>query len=691
MKKFLLSFFFITLIAGLVKAETASITFSEARYENAQKITTVALNDNISLLFSKGSGSSDPAYYNTGTALRLYGNNEMLVKAAKGFNITEFVVTLTDGKYNNTLVNGYTISSGEITKSNNVYTWTGEAQEITLKNGGPSGHSKIVSVSVTYSTAAPVDIYAPDITLEPRNMVKITCDTEGATIYYTTDGTTPSIKSTPYTAPFAITEACTVKAIAIKGSLQSEITEKSLTLNMVSSLAAFIELASSSAVTVDAPLTAVYQNGNYLYVVESNTPLLLYSYNMPSYNNGDVIPAGVTGSYNLRYNNPQMSVDVTTLGTATTGTAVEPEVISIEEVSEDMRNRYVVLKNVDVEYTSESSATITDADGNTIALYNKNFKIDLASGKYDIYGFVNYYNSNAQICPTKAESLLETVATPVLSPEAGEVESGTVVTATCATEGATIYYTTDGTTPNPEENISAVQFPTSGLTLTSATNLKVIAIKEGMNNSEVVSAAYTIKGQQPETTGATFNFMDVASLNPAQEDPGTTGVNVAGVTFTEGNVQLILAENTNNTVARLWTLTNDRGTVLRLYTTDKATIKAIGEGERIAKITFTVADGATCKPIFTEGTYSDSNKTWVPGSADGVEEVFFTVEKTSNISKLTVELISSTGIDDITADDDNASIEYYNLQGMRVKADNLTPPGLYIRRQGSKTTKIIVR
>lgn len=690
MKKFLLSFLFLTLIAGIVKAETASITFSEAGYENAQKITTVELNDNISLLFSKGSGSSDPAYYTSGTAFRLYAGNEMIVKAAKGFNITEFVITLTDGKYNNTLINGYTTSSGEITKNSNVYTWTGDAQEITLRNGGSSGHSKITSISVTYTTAAPVDIYAPDITLEPRNMVKITCDTEGATIYYTTDGSTPSIKSTPYAAPFAITEACTVKAIAIKGSLQSEITEKSLTLNMVSSLAAFIELASSSAVTVDAPLTAVYQNGNYLYVVENNTPLLLYGYNMPSYNNGDVIPAGVTGSYNLRYNNPQMAVDVTTLSAATAGTAVEPEVIAIEEISEDMRNRYVVLKNIDVDYTSETSATITDADGNTIALYNKNFKIDLASGKYDIYGFVNYYNDNAQICPTKAESLLETVATPVLSPEAGEVENGTVVTATCATEGATIYYTTDGATPDPTENVSAIEFPAAGLTLTTATNLKVIAIKDGMNNSEVVSASYTIKGQQPETTGATFNFMDVASLNPAQEDPGTKGVNVAGVTFTEGNVQLILAENTNSSVARLWTLTNNRGTVLRLYTTDKATIKAIGEGERIAKITFTVADGATCKPIFTTGTYSDSNYTWVSGAADGVEEVFFTVEKTSNISKLTVELTSSTGIDDITADDNNAPVEYYNLQGMRVKADNLTP-GLYIRRQGNKTTKIIVR
>ena len=47
-----------------------------------------------------------------------------------------------------------------------------------------------------------------------------------------------------------------------------------------------------------------------------------------------------------------------------------------------------------------------------------------------------------------------------------------------------------------------------------------------------------------------------------------------------------------------------------------------------------------------------------------------------------------TGIADITADDDNAPVEYFNLQGIRV--DNPTP-GLYIRRQGKKVEKVVVR
>lgn len=47
-------------------------------------------------------------------------------------------------------------------------------------------------------------------------------------------------------------------------------------------------------------------------------------------------------------------------------------------------------------------------------------------------------------------------------------------------------------------------------------------------------------------------------------------------------------------------------------------------------------------------------------------------------------------IDTINAADTNAPVEYYNLQGMRVNADNLSN-GIYIRRQGSESAKVLIR
>lgn len=49
---------------------------------------------------------------------------------------------------------------------------------------------------------------------------------------------------------------------------------------------------------------------------------------------------------------------------------------------------------------------------------------------------------------------------------------------------------------------------------------------------------------------------------------------------------------------------------------------------------------------------------------------------------------STTGVADITVDDVNAQVEYYNLQGVRVENP---ANGLYIRRQGSKASKVYVK
>lgn len=46
------------------------------------------------------------------------------------------------------------------------------------------------------------------------------------------------------------------------------------------------------------------------------------------------------------------------------------------------------------------------------------------------------------------------------------------------------------------------------------------------------------------------------------------------------------------------------------------------------------------------------------------------------------------GINDLITDDSNAPVEFFNMQGVKVSGDE---PGLYIRRQGSKTDKVIIK
>jgi hypothetical protein len=63
------------------------------------------------------------------------------------------------------------------------------------------------------------------------NTVTITCSTTdpAPTIYYSTDGTTPSATASKYSAPFAITATTTVKAIAINTNGNSSVTTKECT------------------------------------------------------------------------------------------------------------------------------------------------------------------------------------------------------------------------------------------------------------------------------------------------------------------------------------------------------------------------------------------------------------------------------------------------------------------------------
>lgn len=91
---------------------------------------------------------------------------------------------------------------------------------------------------------------------------------------------------------------------------------------------------------------------------------------------------------------------------------------------------------------------------------------------------------------------------------------------------------------------------------------------------------------------------------------------------------------------------------------------------------------------------------WTPsndyeGEAEQNKVIFdmFSDANNSQISKIHVfyygDSTEPSGIQGIAADNDSdAPVEFYNLQGMKVSGNE---PGLYIRRQGSKVNKVIVR
>ncbi len=86
--------------------------------------------------------------------------------------------------------------------------------------------SDVASKTVTKIVEAPV--IAGETPFDSTTEVTIAA-AEGATIYYTDDGTTPTSGSTEYTEALTLDATTTIKAIAVKGGITSEVASKTFT------------------------------------------------------------------------------------------------------------------------------------------------------------------------------------------------------------------------------------------------------------------------------------------------------------------------------------------------------------------------------------------------------------------------------------------------------------------------------
>src|SRR6266516_6434682 len=106
------------------------------------------------------------------------------------------------------------------------------------------------------------------------------------------------------------------------------------------------------------------------------------------------------------------------------------------------------------------------------------------------------------------------VATPTFSPGGGTYTGSVTVTISDATSGATIHYTTDGSTPTTSSPVYG-----GALTFTQTTTLKAMAAASGMTDSGVASATYTVQQQVATPTfspgGGTYTGSVTVTISDA--------------------------------------------------------------------------------------------------------------------------------------------------------------------------------
>ena len=682
MKKFLLSIIcMFSLIA--INAEEVSITFSEQGYTNGQEVTTVKLDDNITLTFDKGTNNNTPKYYTTGTAVRIYGGGTLTI-AGSSDAVTINTVTITSAS-SNTVNSASTVTNGELTISGTTATISDvDASETVFTQGGTSGHVRIQTLTVNYTLGVATSAATPEFSVASGEIsadteIGITCSTDGASIYYTIDGTDPSeTNGTLYEAPFTLAADATVKAIAVAANLSNSSIATATYTFPVANIAAFIEAANSKATTISGTVTVVAQSGSYLFLEDATGKIIAYGSLTNTYNNGDQL-TGVKGTYTLYNGLPEMNVEASSFGTATAGTAVEPTTIALSELASTELLTYVKVTGVTIPESSSKSYTITDESGSA-TMYNS-AGITVTTGEnLTVVGFISCYGTTMQLLPVEITSASgeEVVTAPVIDPNGGTIATNTEISITCDTDGASIYYTIDGTDPS-ETNGTLYEAP---FTLAADATVKAIAVATGMANSSITEAAFTLMSANLKVV--TFDFTDPSGLNPVQETPATSAeISVDGVTFTNGAISITFNNGTSSNNCRLWGTSS--GVELRTYNGSYFTVTA--SNATITNITFTGNKASASQLTADSGTFT--SKTWTSDAVDATateSSVVFTATATTNIETITVTYDTTVGVEAVGVDA-NAPVEYYNLQGVKVENP---AGGLFIKRQGTTATKVIL-
>jgi ribonuclease HI len=499
---------------------------------------------------------------------------------APGTYSTPLSVSLNDLTANSTIY--YTVDGSQPSHSSSTYSSPIQVSggSLTIKAfASAAGLADSPVVIGSYNVTLPPVAAAPVFSLGSgtyigTQTVTLSDTTAGASIYYTTDGSVPSINSNQYSGGITVSGAETINAIAVgsgfsasplataayaiqapgqtidyhtgfpsaaglalNGSAQIDPTVNGLEItdgngNEAGSAWATTPVNNVSAFTTQFTFQMINPNADgFTFAIQSVGPRALGpSGGALGYGafDGVGIPNSVALKFDI-FNNAGEGMD--SIGVYTDGAA--PTVPAT-----DLTGTGIVLRSgdrfqVNLVY-NRAILTVTITDTNTSATYTGSFPVDIAAALGTTSGYAGFTGGTGGLTvKTEIYSWLLTAATPsVAAAPVFSLGSGTyigtqTVTLSDTTAGASIYYTTDGSVPSINSN----QY-SGGITVSGAETINAIAVGSSFSASPLATAVYAIQAPG-QTIDYLTGFPSAAGLalnGSAQIDPTVNGLEI-----TDGN------------------------------------------------------------------------------------------------------------------------------------------------------------
>lgn len=422
-------------------------------------------------------------------------------------NIESPIISLDSGSYNN---NQQVVISCETEGAEIYYDIDGNTPtKESMKYNGPI----IIDRSTTlYSIAISKDILSsavkkdyilevspPSFTIEEGTydigqIVSISSITEGASIYYTTDGSIPTEDDIEYNAPVIVDQTTTVNSIAVKNGYEnSNISSSTYIINPISS--PIINLPSGEYNNDQtATITCNTEGVNIYYTLNGDQPsegAFLY-----------INPIDIDSTINLK----AIAVLPNTAISATSEQYYEMRtstpIISPEQGSYELGQTITLTSNTidsTIYYTTDGSMpTINSLE------YTDPFIVDQTTIIKCIAVKDGYLDSD----PSSNLFTITPVKTPTIDLVSGTYYNDQLVTLHCATEGTSIYYTLNGSLPTEDSILY-----TNPIQLTSSMTLKVIATLKNTPNSAINERSYNMLVSDPNPTPADGIYEEVQMIS----------------------------------------------------------------------------------------------------------------------------------------------------------------------------------